>query len=82
MINNNICIYTGAAEWEGGSKGPKIEALIYWRKPEDWANVILEWVNNVGMNNNIMTVHEIAHGELAEDQRKFPLPSLCGKKKV
>lgn len=32
--------------------------------------MILEWVNSVGMNNNIMTVHEIAHSELAEGQRK------------
>ncbi|KAL1929125.1 hypothetical protein VTP01DRAFT_2184 [Rhizomucor pusillus] len=61
----------GAAEWEGGSKGPKTEALIYWHKPEEWANMILEWVNSVGMNNNIMTVHEIAHGELAEGQPFF-----------
>lgn len=34
----------GTAEWEGGSKGPKSEALIYWHTPEDWANLIWNWV--------------------------------------
>lgn len=35
---------SGTAEWEGGAKGPKSEALIYWHTPEDWANLIWNWV--------------------------------------
>lgn len=42
---NNGLSGIGTAEWEGGSKGPKTEALIYWHTPEDWANLIWNWVN-------------------------------------
>ncbi|KAI9488427.1 vacuolar protein sorting 25 [Zychaea mexicana] len=62
-------VQRGDAEWEDGPKGTKSQAVIYWRKPSDWATLILNWVNETGMNNNsILTVHEIAHGDLAEDQ--------------
>ncbi|CAO0802805.1 unnamed protein product [Mucor circinelloides] len=63
----------GTAEWEGGSKGPKTEALIYWHTPEDWANLIWNWINETGQNNQIVTYYEIAHGELAEGQEFFEL---------
>lgn len=36
--------YLGTAEWEGGNKGPKSEALIYWHTPEEWANLVWNWV--------------------------------------
>ncbi|KAG2203342.1 hypothetical protein INT46_005493 [Mucor plumbeus] len=63
----------GTAEWEGGSKGPKSEALIYWHTPEDWANLIWNWINETGQNNQIVTYYEIANGELAEGQEFFEL---------
>ncbi len=34
----------GSAEWEGGAKGSKSEAFIYWYTPEEWANMIWDWV--------------------------------------
>ena len=40
-------IYAGDAEWEDGKKGSKTQAIIYWRKPEDWANLILGWVSEM-----------------------------------
>jgi hypothetical protein len=33
----------GVIEWDGASKST---AIVYWRKPEEWANVIHEWVNS------------------------------------
>lgn len=37
-------VQKGNAEWEGGPKGAKSQAVIYWRKPDDWANLIWTWV--------------------------------------
>lgn len=37
-------VQKGNAEWEGGAKGTKSQAVIYWRKPDDWANLIWTWV--------------------------------------
>ncbi|GET53465.1 ESCRT-II complex subunit VPS25 [Rhizophagus irregularis DAOM 181602=DAOM 197198] len=57
-------VYRGTAEWDPPSK--KDSAIIYWRKPEDWANLINNWVLETGMSNSIVTVYEIAHGDSAE----------------
>jgi len=32
----------GQAEWVG--KGTKIQSILYWHKPEEWANMISNWV--------------------------------------
>ncbi|CEG72820.1 hypothetical protein G6F70_003171 [Rhizopus microsporus] len=63
----------GTAEWEGGPKGPRTEALIYWHTPEEWANLIWNWINETGQNDQIVTYYEIAHGELAEGQEFFEI---------
>jgi len=66
----NEMVHKGLAEWvsdaKPGSKSPRTQALIYWRKPEEWASLLWTWVNEQGQNNSIMTVYEIANGELAE----------------
>lgn len=38
-------IVVGTADWEGGSKGSRTEAFIYWNTPEAWANLIWNWVS-------------------------------------
>ncbi|KAG9301949.1 hypothetical protein G9A89_020993 [Geosiphon pyriformis] len=54
----------GTAEWIPPNK--KITAIINWRKPEEWATLIYNWIYANGMTNSILTVYEIAHGELTE----------------
>nr|CAG8486492.1 10635_t:CDS:2 [Entrophospora candida] len=54
----------GDAEWDQSSK--KTVALIYWRKPEEWATLINNWVFETGMTNSILTIYEIAHGDTTE----------------
>ncbi|CAG8444870.1 8504_t:CDS:2 [Ambispora leptoticha] len=54
----------GTAEWDPPNK--KISAIIYWRKPEEWATLIYNWVFDNGMTNSILTLYEIAHGEITE----------------
>ena len=44
-------LYEGTAEWEGGPKGPRTEALIYWHTPEEWANLIWNWVKKKEIQN-------------------------------
>ncbi|CAG8537413.1 10323_t:CDS:2, partial [Acaulospora morrowiae] len=59
-----VMVGQGTAEWYPPSK--KTAALIYWRKPEEWASLIDKWVFDNGFNNSILTVYEIAHGEASE----------------
>jgi ESCRT-II complex subunit VPS25 len=35
-------VEAGQAEW--AMKGTKVQALLYWLKPEEWANMISNWV--------------------------------------
>lgn len=45
------CLYEGTAEWEGGTKGPRTEALLYWHTSEEWANLIWNWVKKKEIQN-------------------------------
>ncbi|KAG0317647.1 Vacuolar protein-sorting-associated protein 25 [Podila horticola] len=68
----------GDAEWDATSK--KRRAIIYWRKPEDWAAMISSWVFESGLNNSILTYYEIAHGDNSEDQEFYNIhPTVLQK---
>lgn len=46
--------------------------LIYWRKPEEWATIIYDWVSDNGFLNTIMTFYEIVDGDLSQATGKSP----------
>ncbi|KAK9468933.1 ESCRT-II complex subunit-domain-containing protein [Lipomyces arxii] len=61
----------GDAEWVSGSgnQGAKnTSAIIYWRRPEEWANIISEWIDSTGQKNAILTLYEITDGDLSVSQ--------------
>ncbi|CAO3614975.1 unnamed protein product [Cunninghamella blakesleeana] len=62
-------IEQGTARWDDD----KSQVLLFWRKPDDWADLITQWVNRSGLNNDIVTVYEIAHGELSEGQEFYEI---------
>ncbi|ORY72719.1 DUF852 domain-containing protein [Leucosporidium creatinivorum] len=37
-------------------------ALVFWRKPEEWANLIYDWIKESGLTNSIMTFYELTEG--------------------
>ncbi|KAL9940994.1 hypothetical protein V8E36_000482 [Tilletia maclaganii] len=53
-------------------------AWIYWRKPQEWADSIYQWVSDTGQNRSIITLYELLEGELSEGQafRDLPRPLL------
>ncbi|KAI9283934.1 ESCRT-II complex subunit-domain-containing protein [Umbelopsis sp. AD052] len=67
----NEMVRKGLAEWvtdsnSSSKSAARTQALIYWRKPEEWSSLLWTWINEQGFNNSIMTVYEIANGEAAE----------------
>lgn len=58
----------GVVEWEGTTKST---AIIYWRKPEEWANAIYEWIDNTGQKGSVLTLYEISEGDLTVSQGSF-----------
>ncbi|RPB00046.1 winged helix DNA-binding domain-containing protein [Choiromyces venosus 120613-1] len=55
----------GDVEWEGVGKAA---AIVYWKKPEEWANVIYEWIDNTGQKGSVLTLYEISEGDLTRNQ--------------
>ncbi|KAJ5544912.1 hypothetical protein N7535_006702 [Penicillium sp. DV-2018c] len=64
---------TGGASSLGGlvnaaGQGPKTVAWIWWRRPEEWADVVAEWVEGTGQRGSVLTVYELIHGDAAMSQ--------------
>ena len=36
---------------------------IFWRTPEEWAGVLLDWIERTGQKGSVLTLYEIAEGE-------------------
>ncbi|KAI8061061.1 ESCRT-II complex subunit-domain-containing protein [Gongronella butleri] len=64
-------VQQGTAKWDND----KTQVLLFWRKPEDWADQILQWVHDCGLGNTIVTFYEITQGELAEGQEFYDMDS-------
>lgn len=56
----------GRVEWIGGNGGGKVGGdvcWVWWRKVEEWARVIEEWVDETGQKGSILTLYELNEGE-------------------
>lgn len=45
----------GEAEWDEG----KNRCLVFWRKPDEWGDMIYQWIDETGRNGTILTLYEI-----------------------
>ncbi|KAJ5476431.1 hypothetical protein N7475_002160 [Penicillium sp. IBT 31633x] len=52
----------------GAGQGPKTVAWIWWRRPEEWADVLVEWVEGTGQRGSVLTVYELINGDAAMSQ--------------
>ena len=59
-------VESGQAEWIG--KGSRVEALLYWLKPEEWANMIANWIDDTGQKNAVLTLYELSEGDLVKTE--------------
>lgn len=53
------------AEWVTPAKA---SAWIWWRRPEEWANLIAAWVEDTGQKGSVLTLYEIVEGDATENQ--------------
>ena len=60
------------AEWIG-PQGEKATAWIFWRKPEEWAGLIGNWVEETGQKGVVLTLYELVQGEATEKQEFYGL---------
>ncbi|GMF98714.1 hypothetical protein BVG19_g5218 [[Candida] boidinii] len=57
-------------EWIN-DKDFKSGLYIYWKTPEEWSDIILEFIENTGQQNSILTIYELRKSELVKDKEFY-----------
>ncbi|CCH42087.1 Vacuolar protein-sorting-associated protein 25 [Wickerhamomyces ciferrii] len=57
MVKNNDAFYI--------TKKDQSSVFINFYRPEDWASMILEWIESTGQNGTVLTMYEISQGDLS-----------------
>lgn len=50
--------------------------LLYWRLPEEWADVLHEWATSTGQLNTILTFYDITDPPIESPLSNIPIPLL------
>ncbi|EED24282.1 ESCRT-II complex component (Vps25), putative [Talaromyces stipitatus ATCC 10500] len=60
------------AEWVPARSGTGVSertiAWIWWRRPEEWAKLIADWIEDTAQKNTVLTVYELIHGDATISQ--------------
>ncbi|KAF2189690.1 ESCRT-II complex, vps25 subunit [Zopfia rhizophila CBS 207.26] len=51
---------------EGEGEGGRF--YVYWRRPEEWAGVIEEWVDRTGQKGTVLTLYEITESDATKKE--------------
>lgn len=46
-----------------GKEEEKLACWVYWRRPEEWAEVVAGWVEETGQRGVVLTLWELREGE-------------------
>jgi len=68
MVSDNVAVYEPAKQTRC--------VLLYWRLPEEWAEVLHAWVTSTGHLNTIMTFYEIVEPPVDSPLAGLPIPLL------
>lgn len=68
------------AEWiDATSAGGNQIAWIWWRRPEEWADVVGDWVDATGQRGVVLTVYELLEGDATVSQGVYDdIKLICG----
>jgi len=67
----------GGAEW---ADKEKTTVVVLWRRHEEWGNVIYDWIDATGQKGSVLTLYEIAHGDLTTGQEFHGMEETVLKK--
>ncbi|QRV74071.1 vacuolar protein-sorting-associated protein 25 [Ceratobasidium sp. AG-Ba] len=62
------------AEFEPSNQTRSV--IVYWRRPEEWAEALHDWANQTGQLNTILTLYEIQNPDVPSAFTDIPLPLL------
>lgn len=52
----------GRVEYVGGGTSGDV-VFLYWRKPEEWAELVENYVEESGQKGSVLTVYELVEGD-------------------
>jgi len=55
------------AEWVGREQ-EKASVWVWWRRPEEWAEVLSGWVEETGQKGSVLTLYELTQGVATVDR--------------
>lgn len=61
----------GSAGAMGSTAQGRSVAWIWWKRPEEWADLLVEWVEGTGQRGSVLTVYELIQGEGTMSQGMF-----------
>ncbi|KAK4058195.1 hypothetical protein OIO90_000934 [Microbotryomycetes sp. JL221] len=68
-------VAAGVKSLSSSKRNSATAVLVYWRRPEEWATVIYDWIKQTGQTNSIMTFWELTEGgDLVHLQEFYQLP--------
>lgn len=75
---------TAHAQAEGKKKGKvkeeEGEVWLWWHTPEEWAGLLVAWVEKTGQRGSVLTFYELVEGEATEGEPFWGLPrEMLGK---
>jgi ESCRT-II complex subunit VPS25 len=69
----------GDVEWIDENK---TSVNVWWKRSEEWGSAIYDWIDNTGQKGSVLTLYEIAHGDLTRNQGRHPRPRVCGEEEA
>lgn len=58
-------------EWitEGkGDEGREARCWVYWRRPEEWGQLVYDWVDGTAQKGTVLTLYELVQGDATSGQ--------------
>ncbi|KAF4610614.1 hypothetical protein D9613_007146 [Agrocybe pediades] len=68
MVSKNLAAYEPPKQTRS--------ALIFWRLPEEWAEILYDWVVSIGQLNTILTFYDITDPPVESPLTNIPVPLL------
>ena len=63
MGRDGTAEYAGGSGGDTGTGGGGDVVLLYWRKPQEWATLVEQYVEDTGQKGSVLTVYELTEGE-------------------
>ncbi|EKJ70866.1 hypothetical protein FPSE_09018 [Fusarium pseudograminearum CS3096] len=69
----------GRVEYVGGGTSGDV-VFLYWRKPEEWAELVENYVEESGQKGSVLTVYELVEGDGTKGNGRLNLDNKSGRR--